>query len=290
MSGSLSRARQPLGVALLLPVLLLFAAAAHGEDPAAQEPYPDLEALFALYQPYADNITAYEPIYILVGTEPDKSKFQVSLKYRLFNPQGSLTRRYPWVQGLHLAYTQISFWDLESSSAPFEDTSYKPEIFYLSANICQRPAWLQGLFLQGGLQHESNGRGEDLSRSTNFLYLRPVAIFYDPDTRLGMLLGVKGWTYVNNSRDHNPDLYRYRGYFELETKLGKADALVVGSTLRWAKEGASLQIDATYPVHRLFLGNLDLYLQLQYTNALAESLLDYRRRTEVLRLGFAIVR
>jgi hypothetical protein len=53
------------------------------ERPLPQEPrqvYPDLDTLHALYQPYAVNISAYEPIYFLVGTEPEKSKLQISFK------------------------------------------------------------------------------------------------------------------------------------------------------------------------------------------------------------------
>lgn len=257
---------------------------------APQEHYSGLESLFALYQPYVANISAYEPMYFLVGTDPAKSKFQISLKYRFFNPKGSLSTRFPWIQGFHFAYTQTSFWDLAAASAPFKDTSYKPELFLLSSDIGCRPSWMQGLFLQTGVQHESNGRGGDLSRSTNFLYAEPTAVFYDPDSRYGLLLRVKGWAYVANDDGTNPDLPKYRGYFTLEAKFGKADGWVLGSALRWAEKGPSVQVDLTYPISRILHGNLDFYFQIQYVNALAESLLNYQQRTSALRLGFAIVR
>ena len=51
-----------------------------------------------------------------------------------------------------------------------------------------------------------------------------------------------------------------------------------------------MQVDATYPLHTLFFSDLDLYLQVQYANRLAESLLHYTKRTEAFRLGFAIER
>lgn len=81
----------------------------------------------------------------------------------------------------------------------------------------------------------------------------------------------------------------YRGYFDLETKIGKADSFVLVSHFRWAKKGASIELDLTYPLHRFIFKNLNLYFQAQYVNALAESLLNFRDRTEVFRLGFAIV-
>ena len=100
----------------------------------------------------------------------------------------------------------------------------------------------------------------------------------------------KIWAYVGNDNDTNPDLEDYRGYFDLEIKFGQADNVVLGSSLRWAAEGASVQLDATYPLHLLFFNALDVYFHAQYTNALAESLIDYKDRTDAFRLGFSIVR
>jgi phospholipase A1 len=51
-----------------------------------------------------------------------------------------------------------------------------------------------------------------------------------------------------------------------------------------------MELDLTYPLHRHIFKNLNLYFQAQYVNALAESLINYKDRTEALRLGFAIVR
>ncbi len=278
-------------------VMFAVAAAAASKTPvpgvsstATPEDYATLDSLFTLYQPYLANIAGYEPMYFLVGTEPEKSKFQVSFKYRFFNPAGALAEDLSWLKGFHFGYTQTSFWDLESDSAPFEDTSYKPELFFLSSNIKTRPSWIQGLFVQSGFQHESNGRGSEFSRSTNFLYAQPIFIFYNKKTQLGLQVAPKIWAYVKNDDETNPDLDDYRGFFDLETKFGKADSFVVGSHLRWAQEGGSVQLDLTYPLHRFLFNNLHFYFHAQYVSALAESLLDFRERTQALRLGLAIVR
>jgi phospholipase A1 len=254
------------------------------------EHYPTMDSLFALYQPYLANLGAYESMYFLVGTNPEKSKFQLSFKYRFLDPEGDLAEKLPWLKGLHLGYTQTSFWDLKSDSAPFEDTSYKPELFFLSSNIKKRPSWMKGFFLQTGIQHESNGRGGDFSRSTNHLYAKPFFILYDEKKQLGLQIAPKIWTYVNNDNDTNSDLEDYRGFFDLEVKIGKADGFVLESHLRWAQEGVSTQWDLTYPLHRYVFRHFGLYLQAQYVNALAESLIDYRERNKALRLGLAIVR
>ena len=93
-------------------------------DPAAS--HENIDALFTLYQPYLDNISAYQPIYFLVGTDPGDSTFQFSFKYRLFDIESDKSEKMGLLNGFHFAYTQTSYWDLAADSLPFEDTSYKP--------------------------------------------------------------------------------------------------------------------------------------------------------------------
>jgi phospholipase A1 len=257
-------------------------------EKTASKEYESLDSLYELYQPYIQNLAAYDPMYFLVGTDPKNSKFQISIKYRLFDINKTLVQNHPWTKGFHLAYTQTSFWDLKSASKPFEDTSYKPEFFFMSPNI--RVPWATGFFVKGAFQHESNARGGEYSRSTNFLYIKPIFIAYRKNTKLGIMIAPKIWTYIANEDENNPDLKDYRGYFDLEIKAGQADGFVLGSHFRYAKEGGSMELDLTYPLSQFIFKHLNLYLQVQYVNALAESLLNFRDRTEALRIGFAIVR
>ena len=252
--------------------------------------YPNFDAMFTLYQPYLDHVSAYQPMYFLVGTDPEKSKFQFSFKYRLVKPDSPLAERYRFMDGFHFAYTQTSYWDLKSSSIPFEDTSYKPELFHISPNINTGLSPRSGLFLQTGIKHESNGQGRDISRNTNFLYTNPLFVFYNEKTTFGFLISPRAWVYVGNDEETNDDLPDYRGYFDLELKCGLADSLVVGTNLGWAKEGGSVQIDVTYPLSLISAGISGLYLHVQYANSLAESLLHYDKRTEAIRIGVSIVR
>jgi len=249
-----------------------------------------LGGLETLYQTYSANFSAYQPTYFLLGVDPEQSKFQISFKYRLFNPSGSLSRKFSWIDGFHLGYTQTSYWDLDSESAPFEDTSYKPELFYVTENIPFRPAWLDGFVIQAGMQHESNGRDGESSRSTNYAYIKPQFIYYHQASQMGVMLSPSLLAYYNNNDDTNPDFADYRGYVGLEVAFGKAHSFVLKTNLRFAEEGASVQTDLTYPIHRLLRNNLDLYFQVQYSNALAESLINYRERVEAVRFGISLVR
>jgi len=259
-------------------------------EETTMDDFQTLDAMFSLYQPYLKNISAYKPLYFLVGADPEESKFQISLKYRILSPDRPEPRKYRWKENFYIAYTQTSFWDLDADSQPFKDTSYKPEFFFLSPNVFFKKSKSGRLFFQSGFQHESNGRGEDFSRSTNFFYFQPIFIYFHQASRLGFMVSPKFWAYIGNDDDTNPDLNNYRGYFDLEIKAGKAERLTVGTHFRLAKEGASVQVDLTYPLDKLLSNNLNLYVQVQYVNALAESLLNYKNRTRALRFGFAIVR
>ena len=249
-----------------------------------------MDSLMQLYQPYVKNISFYEPMYFLVGTEPEYSKFQISLKYRFFDPEKASALGASWLQGLHFGYTQTSFWDLESDSAPFEDTSYKPELFYISPRLKTEIPMLDAAFLRAGLRHESNGRGGDLSRSTNTAYIEPIFIFYNERKHTGLKVTPRLWVYFRNEDENNPDIDRYRGHFSLGVTMGAADSWVLDTNAGLAAEGGSVQLDLTYPLHNIIYNPLDIYVQAQYVNRLAESLLNYTERTEVFRLGFAIVR
>jgi hypothetical protein len=188
------------------------------------------DSFFGLYQPYLANIAAYEPMYFLLGTRLEDSKYQLSFKYRFYNPRQAVGKSRAWLSGVHFAYVQTSFWNLASDSEPFEDTSYKPELFYLSSNLGSRSSWIDGLFVQTGYQHESNGRGGEGSRDIDHIYVRPVLVFYDADRNLGLEVAPKVWVYAKTGAT-NPDIARYRGYFQLDLKLGRADSFVLGSSL-----------------------------------------------------------
>ncbi len=284
---------------LLVVMLMLAGASAAADSPQADEGASgwtaeieelQLDSMIELYQPYVKNISFYRPIYFLVGTDPEESKFQISFKYQFFNPGKPLVIRHPWVQGFYLGYTQTSFWDLASESAPFEDTSYKPELFFLSPNLRKKRSAVRGLFLKTGLRHESNGQGGELSRSTNTAYVESIVLFYNTNNKIGVRFAPRLWVYFSNDDETNPDLADYRGYFNLGLTVGQADSLVVDGNFGWAAEGPSAQVDLTFPLHTVFFNHLDLYLQVQYVNSLAESLLDYTERTRAFRIGFAIVR
>ncbi|MFZ5562890.1 MAG: phospholipase A [Thermodesulfobacteriota bacterium] len=248
------------------------------ENGASEYPRRDI-------QHYLANLSFYEPTYLLVGTDPEKSRLQLSFKYRLFNPDKPVARDYPWVSGLHLGYTQTSLWDLDSMSRPFIDTSYKPEFFFLSDNLKARPSWMNAWIIQTGYRHESNGQGGTDSRSTNHLFFKTGFAFdLAGDCRFG--LAPQAWVYFKNDDRTNPDIEDYRGYFEIEAGIIRPDSFALIS----AFQERAVRVDFSYPLSRLFADNIDFYLYAQYFSGYAETLRNYREKDEATRIGIAITR
>jgi hypothetical protein len=132
---------------------------------------------------FKDHISGYEPFYFIVGTESPIAKFKISFKYQIVNSHGWLADHVPALEGFHFVYTQTSLWDWNARSAPFFDSSYKPELLYsLERVLGGKPTnWLR-FDLQGGLKHESNGKDGADSRSMNIAYLRPTFVFGHDDS------------------------------------------------------------------------------------------------------------
>lgn len=284
-----------------LPRVGLTVIAPASAPPPQDSPWPrwlrdaDPEAAGTALEPgrfFKEHFFAHEPFYFIAGTESPNAKFQISFKYRVLNEEGPLAARLPLLQGLHLAYTQTSLWDWNSESKPFFDSSYKPEVLWSWDDVGPvrgAEGWMR-LDLQGGVQHESNGKAGADSRSLNIAYLRPSLTLGPPDA-LQLKIQPRLWVYVGGLEE-NPDLADYRGYADLRLVLGWPRGLQISALGRLGDDAnrGSLQLDLTYPMMRVLTGSLSLYLHAQYFTGYGESLLDYRERTEMFRVGLSLYR
>ncbi|MBK7998012.1 MAG: phospholipase A [Verrucomicrobia bacterium] len=240
---------------------------------------------------FKKHISGYEPFYFIAGPESPNAKFQVSIKYQLVNADSRLAARAPALKGFHFAYSQTSLWDWNGESAPFFDSSYRPEMLYKWERAAGGGAsdWFR-LDLQGGVQHESNGKGGADSRSLNIAYLRPSLTLGKPDS-LQLSLSPRAWVYVLDL-DDNRDLEDYRGYVDLRAVVGWAKGVQLSAIGRMGddRNRGSVQLDLTYPMMKLLSGSFSFYLHAQYFNGYGESLLLYNERGDSWRLGFSLYR
>ncbi len=190
---------------------------------------------------------------------------------------------------LMVGFTVKSFWQAynEELSAPFRETNYEPEIFWVTPvpwEMLGGDASFAGL----GLSHQSNGRNLPFSRSWNRIY---GVVGWE---RWRNVFALKVWWRVPEDEkddpldpegDDNPDIEDYLGNFEFnvvhrrrnEHELG----LMLRNNLQIDDNRGAIQLDWTFPIHRRFRGYVQAF------NGYGESLIDYD--ANITRVGVGIL-
>lgn len=236
---------------------------------------------------FASAFSPYEPNYFSAGSHgPTNARFQVSFKFRFFNPE----TKTPFLEQMFFGYSQSSIWDLSSASKSFRDSSYRPSLFYLNDTISQWKFRQTKLGIQGGVEHESNGKEGTNSRSLNIAFVRPTFTF---PLKGKYFIAVSPKIYDYLEKEENPDIAEYRGYVDFLLQIGESDGLQLASTFRKGTlaDAYSIQLDASYPLKKPSLGNLGGYFHLQYFSGYGENLIDYNKHVlSQFRIGLMITR
>ena len=238
---------------------------------------------------FAGRFMPNQPIYFLYGHEAQAVKFQFSFDYKLASMKWGKPDAQK-ISTVRIGYTQRSLWDIEDSSSPFYDTSYMPEVAFVTDSAMPRTrGWFTWMGWRAGYQHESNGKEGLDSRSLNTFYLRPRFIVGDLDHWF-LVMVPEIWTYIGDVED-NPQIKDYRGYGKLRFYLGKNTGPSLRVTM-WSGEDfdhGSYELDLTIPVKTQLL-SLETFFHIQYFNGYGESLRAYDQRAESLRFGIGLVR
>lgn len=207
-------------------------------------------------------------------------KFQLSFKTRAArNLFGKGVGGDLWV-----AYTQSSRWQLYSAniSRPFRETNYEPEIMLVFPT--KYKIWgLEGVFAGIGINHQSNGKSNPLSRSWN----RVVLQFGWETPSWSFVL--RPWWRVpeDNVEDNNPGIENYVGRVELLSAFSKGRhdiSLLARHSLRGgSKNRGNIKLD--YAIKVLDL----LQLHAQVFHGYGESLIDFNHRQTTFGIGLSLL-
>lgn len=234
-------------------------------------------------------LSVNEPMYFVLGSDNERgldSRFQLSFKYRPFDPGARVAQYFPALSNLYFAYTQTSLWDMGADSSPFKDTSYRPSLYY---------QWLgsgQGFYpaeWRAGVEHESNGRDSADSRSLNIAFIKPTWHIDFANSRR-LTLSPRFYQYLEKS--DNADIQRYRGYVDWQARFGREDGAMITALYRHGTGGyKSTQLDLSYPVSDKLFGRTGTFVHLQLFEGYGETLIDYNQYEDVqLRLGLSLAR
>ncbi len=219
-----------------------------------------------------------DPVRAATGNDVLKSEalFQISPKIKLW--QDVLGRDVDFWVG----YTQRSFWQVYNTedSSPFRETNYEPEAF-LNFRTDLPFLGMRMRTITLGLNHQSNGCSEPLSRSWN----RLVGNF--GLERGNFTLLVQSWYRIPESAedDDNPHIEDYMGYGEIWGyylwKQNRFGAMLRNS-LQFDDNRGALQLEWSFPLVRSINGYV------QFFTGYGESLLDYSHSINRIGMGFIL--
>ncbi len=256
----------------------------------AESPTPAGATTVVLAKPGEEPpITANEPLYFVMGYNQERNvdaRFQISFKYRPFDPEARVAQFIPFSSNLYFAYTQTSIWDIGGDSSPFKDTSYRPSIYYKWAGAGRgvRPdEW------KAGLEHESNGQTDEDSRSINMAFFRPTWNF---DFAHGRRLTLMPKFYQYLEKSDNNNIERYRGFVDWQARYGREDGAILTALYRQGTGGYAMgQFDLSYPISDKIFGRTGTFIHFQLLSGYGETLIDYNQaRDTQLRIGLSLTR
>jgi len=259
-------------------------------DNNQQTPEGPMAAKVVLAQPGDESpVSVNEPLYFVVGSNAKRNfdaRFQISFKYRPFDPDARVAQYFPPLSNLYFAYTQTSLWDIGGHSSPFKDTSYRPSLYYKWAGSGRDffpDEW------KAGVEHESNGQSGVDSRSLNIAFVKPA---WNIDFAHGRRLTLSPRFYQYLEKSDNSDIHKYRGYVDWQARYGREDGAILTALYRYGTSGySSSQLDFSYPVSDKIFGRTGTFLHLQLMEGYGETLIDYNRYSDVqLRLGLSLAR
>ncbi|MDH7451574.1 phospholipase A [Luteimonas composti] len=212
------------------------------------------------------------------GLDALETKFQLSFKTKavenLFGDNGDI-----W-----LGYTQSSRWQVYNAeqSRPFRETNYEPEVLLVFRNGYSLGGW-NGRMAAVGINHQSNGRGDPLSRSWNRIMFN---IGLDRDNWALML---RPWIRISDGDDDdNPGIEDYvgRGDLTLTHVRGRNEfSLMARHSLRGGdRSHGAVQFDWGFPIHE----SLPMRGRLQVFHGYGESLIDYNHKATYVGLGISL--
>ena len=223
----------------------------------------------------------YKDNYFVVGTSLNQRptefnsnvKFQISFRHRLTK---SIL---PFHSHIFLFYSQRAMWNIFEESLPFHDLNFNPGIGV------QAPIIVKGKLMGNAmiiLEHESNGRDGEASRSWNKVSFAASAYL---DRHL-MIHG-KLWIPIIDGKN-NKDILRYNGFFQGGVQFVSNNERWVADVTLVKRKGWNLNFNTIINVGFRISKKSNQFLMLHFYDGYGENLLDYNKYHCRLRLGLLI--
>jgi phospholipase A1 len=200
-------------------------------------------------------------------------KFQISIAQRLTRAT-ILGGSY-----LYLFYSHKCFWNVLEESLPMTDLNFNPGIGLT------RPLFVKDKFIGKAtlmLEHESNGRDGDESRSWNKISLA-ANVIVDPN----VMIHGKAWIPIIDGQN-NKDILDYCGLYQSGIQILSNNRRFTAGITLVKRRGWNLNYNTILDVAYRISRRDNQFLFLQYYNGYGEGLLAYKEYHSQVRIGILI--
>ena len=244
-------------------------------------------------------LMAHRPNYILVASynnDPNNNPYRAAtgdpnLELDNVESQFQVSMKVPLAVDLFknkvdifAAFTMRSFWQVYNKdiSSPFRETNYEPEAW-----VQFRPDWtfwgIRNISNAIGINHQSNGRTEPLSRSWNRIFASFVF------EKGNLAFAIKPWYRLpeDDEDDNNPDITDYLGHYEIRAGYKWKEnvfSIMSRNNLESGFSKGAVELTWSFP-----LGSYK-YLKgyVQGFTGYGQSMVDYNYYQSSIGVGFAI--
>lgn len=200
-------------------------------------------------------------------------KFQISFRQRLTKSV------LPFHSHLFLSYSQKAMWNIFEESLPFHDLNFNPGIG-VQKLIINRGRLVGNAIVM--LEHESNGRDGEASRSWNKLSFSG-SVYIDPR----FMVHAKLWIPIIDGQQ-NKDILKYNGIFQTGVQFLSFNRRWVADATIIKRKGWNLNFNTILNVGFRISKKDNQFIMLHFYDGYGENLLDYNKYHLRLRVGLLI--
>lgn len=229
----------------------------------------------------APYFTLFKDNYFVVGTSVHErpSRMNSDVKFQISFAQRITNTTLPGNSFIFLMYTQKTLWNVFQESMPMRDLNFNPGI-----------GWTFPFFSKGRyagkltllLEHESNGRDGEASRSWNKVSLSASTIIDQ-----WLMVHGKVWIPIIDS-GNNKDILRYSGIFQSGVVINTPDRKFIWSLMLTKRARWNLSCNVTAEFSWRIWKKSNQYFFVQFYNGYGENLLDYNVYRSRIRAGIVI--
>lgn len=219
--------------------------------------------------------------YFTIGTSigPKANKHNSDVKFQISIAQRITKTTLPGNSFIFLMYTQKTFWNIFEKSLPMRDLNFNPGIGW------SFPFFSKGRFAGKAtllIEHESNGRDGEASRSWNRISFSGSTII-----DRWLMVHAKFWIPIIDG-ENNKDILRYCGICQGGVVVTTPDKKFHWGLTLVKRMGWDFNFNTLVEFSWLTNKKFNQYLFVQYYNGYGENLLDYKQFHSRLRVGIVI--